>query len=85
VIRLAVAVGAALVVFTAMAAAAPPAKSAKTESTAVLVRITVPGQDTVSLGELQWPTSTTVDVQSFQDPDDGSIVSLGRSRAAVFA
>jgi murein DD-endopeptidase MepM/ murein hydrolase activator NlpD len=51
----------------------------------VLVRLTVPGQDTVSLGELQWPTSTTSDVQSFQYPDDGSIVSLGRSRATVFA
>ena len=84
-IRLAVAVGAALVVSTTLAAAAPPPKSAKTESAAVLVRITIPGRDTVSLGELQWPTSTTVDVQSFQYPDDGSIVSLGRSRAAVFA
>ena len=84
-IRLAAAVGAVLVVSTTLAAAAPPAKSAKTESTALLVRITVPGQNTVSLGELQWPTSTTVDVQSFQYPDDGSIVSLGRSRATVFA
>ena len=84
-IRLAVAVGAVLVVFTALAAAAPPARGADTAATAVLVRLSVPGQDTVSLGELQWPTSTTADVQSFQYPDDGSIVSLGRSRAAVFA
>ena len=84
-IRLAAAVGAVLVVSATLAAAAPPPKGADTASTAVLVRLSVPGQDTVSLGELQWPTSTTVDVQSFQYPDDGSIVSLGRSRAAVFA
>jgi murein DD-endopeptidase MepM/ murein hydrolase activator NlpD len=51
----------------------------------VLVRLSIPGQDTVSLGELQWPASTTSDVQSFQYPRDGSIVSLGRSRATVFA
>ena len=34
---------------------------------------------------LEWPTSTTADVQSFQYPDDGSMVSLGRSRAVVSA
>ena len=84
-IRLAAFVGAALVLSATLAAAAPPPKGAATGATAVLVRITVPGQDTVSLGALEWPTSTTVDVQSFQYPDDGSIVSLGRSRAAVFA
>ena len=84
-IRLAAFIGAALVFSTTLAAAAPPPKSAATGAAAVLVRITVPGQDTVSLGTLEWPTSTTVDVQSFQYPDDGSIVSLGRSRAAVFA
>jgi len=85
VIRLVFAVGATLVASTTLAAAAPPPKGAATESTAVLVRLTVPGQGTVSLGELQWPTSTTADVQSFQYPDDGSIISLGRSRAEVFA
>jgi murein DD-endopeptidase MepM/ murein hydrolase activator NlpD len=85
VIRLAAAVGAVLVVSTTLAAAAPPPRGADTAATAVLVRLSIPGQDTVSLGELQWPTSTTSDVQSFQYPDDGSIVSLGRSRATVFA
>ena len=84
-IRLAAAVGAVLVVSTTFAAAAPPPRSADTAATAVLVRLSIPERDTVSLGELQWPTSTTADVQSFQYPDDGSIVSLGRSRAAVFA
>ena len=49
------------------------------------MRLSVPGQNTVSLGELQWPASTTSDVQSFQYPRDGSIVSVGRSRATVFA
>ena len=39
----------------------------------------------MSIGELEWPTSTTADVQSFQYPADGSVVSIGRSRAAVFA
>ena len=84
--RLAVAVVAAFVGCTTLAAAAaPPPRSATTGASAVLVRITVPGQDTVSLGELDWPTSTTADVQSFQYPVDGSVVSVGRSRAAVFA
>ena len=39
----------------------------------------------MSLGELTWPTNVSADVQSFQFPDDGSIVSLGRSRALVSA
>jgi murein DD-endopeptidase MepM/ murein hydrolase activator NlpD len=86
VIRLAVAVVAALVASaTLAAAAAPPPRSASTGASAVLVRITVPGQDTVSLGELEWPSSTTADVQSFAYPSDGSVLSVGRSRAAVFA
>ncbi len=84
-IRLVVSAAVALVVSATLASAAPPPKGADTASTAVLVRLTVPGQDTVSLGELQWPTSTTTDVQSFQYPDDGSIISLGRSRGSVFA
>jgi len=77
--------GAVLVVSTALAAGAPPPRSAVTGSTAVLVRITVPGQATVSLGELTWPQSTSADVQSFSYPADGSILSLGRSRAIVSA
>jgi murein DD-endopeptidase MepM/ murein hydrolase activator NlpD len=85
VIRLVVAVVAGIVASTTLAAAAPPPRSATTGASAVLLRITVPGQDTVSLGELEWPNSTTADVQSFQYPADGSVVSVGRSRAAVFA
>ena len=84
-IRLAVAVVAALVASATLAAAAPPPRSATTSATAFLLRITIPGQDGVSLGDLEWPTSPTVDVQSFQYPADGSVVSVGRSRAAVFA
>jgi murein DD-endopeptidase MepM/ murein hydrolase activator NlpD len=85
VIRLAAVAGAVLAVSTALAAAAPPPRGATTGAGALLVRITVPGQRTVSLGELSWPASTTADVQSFQYPGDGSILSIGRSRAAVFA
>ena len=84
-IRLAVAVVAALVASATLAAAAPPPRSATTRATAFLLRITIPGQDGVSLGDLEWPTSPTVDVQSFEYPADGSVVSIGRSRASVFA
>ena len=84
-IRLAVAIAAALVGSATLAAAAPPPRSATTGASAFLLRITIPGQDTVLLGDLEWPASTTADVQSFQFPADGSIVSIGRSRAAVFA
>ena len=76
---------AAVAVCATVAAAAPPPRSAVTGASAVLVRITIPGQETVSLGDLTWPTNLSADVQSFQFPDDGSIVSLGRSRAAVSA
>jgi len=85
VIRLVAAVVAVLVASAALAAAAPPPRSASTAADAFLLRITIPGQDTVLIGGLEWPTSTTADVQSFQYPADGSIVSVGRSRAAVFA
>jgi murein DD-endopeptidase MepM/ murein hydrolase activator NlpD len=85
VIRLALLVGATLVLSTALAAAAPPPRSAVTSSSAVLVRVTIPGESPISLGELTWPTNPNAEVQSFQYPDDGSIVSLGRSRASVSA
>ena len=84
-IRLAVAVAVAVVASATLAAAAPPPKGASTSATAFLVRITIPGQDTISLGDVDWPESTTADVQSFQYPADGSVLSVGRSRAAVFA
>ncbi len=84
-IRFAVAVVAAIVACTAIASAAPPPRSATTGASAFLLRITIPGQDTVALGDLDWPTSTTADVQSFQYPADGSVASIGRSRAVVFA
>ena len=82
---LAVAALIAIVASSTLASAAPPPRSATTSASATLVRITVPGQDPVALGELSWPTSTTVDVQSFQYPADGSVLTVGRSRAAVFA
>ena len=76
---------AAVAVSAALAAAAPPPRGAVTGASAVLVRITIPGQESVSLGDLTWPTNLSADVQSFQYPEDGSIVSLGRSRATVSA
>lgn len=84
-IRLLIAVFLVLALSTTLASAAPPTSTSKTGASAVLVQVTGPGVDPVSLGELQWPTSTTADVQSFRYPDDGSIVSLGRSNATVFA
>ena len=84
-IRLAVAVALAVVASATLAAAAPPPRSASTGATAYLVRITVPGQAPISLGELDWPESTTADVESFHYPADGSVLSVGRSRASVFA
>ncbi len=84
-IRVVALAGAALALSAALAAAAPPSRSASTGASAVLVRITIPGQATVSLGELTWPTNVTSDVQSFQYPNDGSIGSVGRSRAKVSA
>ena len=84
-IRFAAAAAVAVALFTAIASAAPPPRSAKTGASAFLLRITIPGQDGVALGDLEWPTSTSADVQSFQYPADGSVVSVGRSRASVFA
>ncbi len=84
-IRLAIAVLVAIVASATLASAAPPPRSATTSATAYLVRITIPGQPTIALGDLSWPTSTTADVQSFSYPADGSVISVGRSRAAVFA
>lgn len=83
-IRLLVGALAVLALSTTFAAAAPPPPSAKTGASAVLLRLTGPGVEAVSVGELQWPTSKTADVQSFRYPDDGSIVRLGRSRASIF-
>jgi murein DD-endopeptidase MepM/ murein hydrolase activator NlpD len=85
VIRLVALAGAVLAAGTALASAAPPPSSAVTGSSAYLVRISIPGEGTVSLGELAWPTNVSADVESFQYPADGSIVSLGRSRAVVSA
>lgn len=84
-IRLAVSVLAAVVASATLASAAPPPRNAETSAAAYLVRITIPGQPTVALGDLAWPDSTTADVQSFAYPADGSVISVGRSRAAVFA
>jgi murein DD-endopeptidase MepM/ murein hydrolase activator NlpD len=84
-IRAGVAVGAVLLATTALAAAAPPPRGAETGATAAIVRITVPGQPEVVLGELEWPATTAAEVQSFAFPDDGAAVATGASRASVTA
>ena len=85
-IRLVVAVGVAVVGFASFsAAAAPPPRGSSTGASAVILSITIPGQAPVSLGQLDWPDSTSADVQSFVYPADGSVVNIGRSRDALFA
>jgi murein DD-endopeptidase MepM/ murein hydrolase activator NlpD len=85
VIRLAVVAGAALVLSTALASAAPPPRTATTSASALLVQVTIPGRSPVVLGDLEWPTNVSADVQSFTYPDDGSILRTGRSRASISA
>ena len=84
-IRLAALIGSALAVSTALAAAAPPLRNAETDASAVIVQVSVPGQDTVSLGEISWPENSSAELQSFSYPDDGSVVRVGLSRATVSA
>jgi murein DD-endopeptidase MepM/ murein hydrolase activator NlpD len=85
VIRVVAAAGAALAASTALASAAPPPRDAVTGASATLVRITIPGQEGVSLGDIATPTNPSADVQSFSYPANGSILSVGRSRAVVTA
>ena len=84
-IRLAVLVGSAVAVSATLAAAAPPLQGAKTGAEAVIVRITIPGQSTVSLGDISWPDNSNAELQSFSYPNDGSVVRVGLSRATVSA
>jgi murein DD-endopeptidase MepM/ murein hydrolase activator NlpD len=85
VIRLAVLVGSAVALSATLAAAAPPLQGAKTAAEAVIVRVTIPGENGVSLGEISWPDNANAEAQSFNYPDDGSIVRTGLSRATVSA
>lgn len=82
-IRAAVLVAAALALSTALASAAPPPRTATTGANALLVQITIPGEGSVVLGDLEWPANVSADVQSFTYPDDGSILRMGRSRASI--
>lgn len=85
VIRLAVAAGCALAVSATLAAAAPPPRGAETEASAAIARISIPGQDTVALGEVAWPATSAAEVQSFAYPADGSVLTVGLSRASASA
>jgi murein DD-endopeptidase MepM/ murein hydrolase activator NlpD len=85
VIRVAVLAAASLAALTAIAAAAPPPRDADTEATAVIATITVPGQAPVVLGGVDWPATTTAEVQAFAYPADGSVLTIGLSRASASA
>jgi murein DD-endopeptidase MepM/ murein hydrolase activator NlpD len=85
VIRLAALAGAATAVFTPLAAATSIPQDATTAARATILGISVPGRQPVALGQVAWPKTSGVDVQSFSYPADGSIATLGLSRANVSA
>src|SRR5262245_25038541 len=76
---------AVLAMSATLAAAAPPPRSAVTEASAAIVRITIPDQDPIVLGEVSWPGMSSAEVQSFNYPNDGSVVAVGQSSASVSA
>jgi murein DD-endopeptidase MepM/ murein hydrolase activator NlpD len=76
---------AALAVSAALASAAAPPTNAVTSASAAIVEIDVPGQSSVSLGDVDWPSKVSANVQSFVYPNDGSIVSVSGSQTNVSA
>jgi murein DD-endopeptidase MepM/ murein hydrolase activator NlpD len=85
VIRLAVLAGSALALSATLASGAAPPAGATTAAEAVIVRVTIPGQNSVSLGQISWPDNSSAQLQSFAYPDDGAIVRVGVSQANVSA
>jgi len=85
VIRLAVLAGSALFLSTTVSSAAPPLGHVSTAADAVVVRITIPDQTPVGLGQISWPDNSSAELQSFSYPDDGSVVTVGVSHATVSA
>ena len=58
-IRLAAVAGSALILATAGASAAPsPLSNVTTAADAVILRITIPGQAPIALGQIAWPANT---------------------------
>ncbi|CAN5197146.1 hypothetical protein BH09ACT13_BH09ACT13_09420 [soil metagenome] len=84
-IRVGILVGAALALSSALAAAAPPPSGASTEARATIVRLSIPGQSTVALGDVAWPDTAGAEVQSFVYPGDGAVIRVGLSRAVASA
>ncbi len=70
---------------TAFAAAEPPLSGASTDASAAILRVTIPGQDSVSLGDIGWPATPSAEIQSFAYPNDGSVVTVGLSRSTLSA
>jgi murein DD-endopeptidase MepM/ murein hydrolase activator NlpD len=85
VIRAAALAATLLVLPAALAAGAPPLSGAKTDASAAIVHVTIPGQAGVTLGAVDWPSTQTAEVQSFAYPNDGSIVRVGLSRSTLSA
>jgi murein DD-endopeptidase MepM/ murein hydrolase activator NlpD len=83
--RLAVSAATTLAVLTTVAAGAPPPPGAVTAASATIATITVPGQTPVVLGGVEWPSTAAAEVPSFTYPEDGSVLTLGLSRANVSA
>ncbi len=83
--RLLALVATVLLATAALAAAAPPPRGAATEASAAIVRITIPDQEPIVLGEVAWPVTPSAEVQSFSYPNDGSVVAVGHSSASVSA
>ncbi len=84
-IRVGILAGAALALSSALAAAAPPPSGASTEARATIVRLSIPGQGTVALGDVAWPDTAGAEVQSFVYPGDGAVIRVGLSRAVASA
>jgi murein DD-endopeptidase MepM/ murein hydrolase activator NlpD len=85
VIRAAALAATLLVLPAALAAAAPPLTGATTDASAAILRVTIPGQDSVTLGAVDWPSTQRAEVQSFSYPNDGSIARVGLSRSTLSA
>jgi len=62
VIRLAVLAGSALFLSTTVSSAAPPLGHVSTAADAVVVRITIPDQTPVGLGQISWPDNSSAEL-----------------------
>ncbi len=76
---------AALVGAALLAGIAGAAPGEGTEATALAVRITIPGQPAVTVGETDAPPATKVDATPFVYPADGSLVRIASASTSAAA